>query len=161
MIPSRPANGTTRGPFPHVEPDTAQVHVPQRRRPHNGTGREHQQIHHALRMTVRRPETGVVVVSMIGEVDMLSAPRITELIGQRLTAAALRGVVLDLSTVTFMSSFGVELLLRAQHRAQQRDIDLLVVATSPSVHRLLTLTGMTDQFRLRNTVSDALGEIRS
>ncbi len=159
MISSRPADGATRRRFPNIGADPEHVRVPQRRNPQSGSGREHQRIHRALRMTVQRPEPGVVVVSMIGEIDLDSAPRIHELITQRLAAAALRGVVLDLSEVTFMGSSGLELLLRAQRRAQQRDIDLVIVAGSTSVRRLFTLTGMTEQFPRSDTVSDALAHL--
>lgn len=159
MVPSQPANGAARGSVPNAEPDAASVHVPHRRRPTNGPAREHQQIHRALRMTVQRPATGIVVVRMIGEIDLLSAPRINELIRQRLTAASLRGIILDLSDVTFIDSCGIELLLHAQQRAEKRDIGLVLVGASSSVERLLGLTGMTEQFRRHDTVTAALGEL--
>lgn len=159
MISSRPANGTARGSVPNAEPDATSVHVPHRRRPTNGPAREQQQIHRALRMTVQRPVSGVVVVRMIGEVDLLSAPRINELIRQRLTAASLRVLILDLSDVTFIGSCGIELLLHAQRRAEHRDIGLVLVNVSTRVQRLLELTGMTEQFRRHDTVTAALGDL--
>ena len=109
-----------------------------------------------LRLSVERPERGVVVVHMYGEIDLASVPRLGELIRQRLTAAALRTVVLDLSGVEFLSSSGLELLLNAQRRAEYRGVELYLIPGARCVQRLLDLTGMTDRFRWRSSVAEAV-----
>ena len=112
----------------------------------------------ALRLSVERPASGVVVVVMDGEIDLASMPRLTELVQQRLTAASLRALVLDLSAVSFVSSCGLELLLRTQRRAEQRGIALYVVAGSRPVWRLLQLTGQAERFTRRGSVAEAVAE---
>jgi anti-sigma B factor antagonist len=113
-----------------------------------------------VHVAVRRPEPGSVVVHIRGEVDMASVPRLGELIEQRLTAAYLRTVVLDLSEVDFLSTGGLEMLLRAQRRAENRGVALYVVPDERCVHRLVQLTGTADRFSLCSSVSEAVAAAR-
>ena len=77
---------------------------------------------------------GRVVVS--GELDMASAPAMTEAILRQ--AAATGGqAVLDLSEVTFMGSCGITELLRMREILSRS-----VVAVSPQVLRVLDITDM-------------------
>lgn len=108
-----------------------------------------------LRITIERPHIGLPVVRMSGEIDLSSRERIEELIRQRLTAASLQAIVLDLTAVTFCSSCGVEMLLQAQCRADQRQVPLHVVP-SPPVRRLLELTDSAALVQLHATTAQAL-----
>lgn len=108
-----------------------------------------------LRITIERPHIGLPVVRMSGEIDLSSRERIEELIRQRLTAASLQAIVLDLTAVTFCSSCGVEMLLQAQYRADQRQVPLHVVP-SPPVRRLLELTDSAALVQLHSTTAQAL-----
>ncbi|WP_243787755.1 STAS domain-containing protein [Saccharopolyspora gloriosae] len=114
----------------------------------------------SLRLSVQRPDPGVVVVGVGGEIDLSSVSRLAELVRQRLTAATLRAVVLDLSEVTFFGSAGLELLLHAQRRAEARRTPLYVVLGTGAVHRLVRLTGLTDRFTTRDTATEAVAAIR-
>lgn len=111
---------------------------------------------HTVHVSVRRPEPGSVVVHIRGEVDMASIPRLGELIRQRLRAAYLRAVVLDLSEVDFLSTGGLEMLLHAQRRAENRGVALYIVPDERCVHRLVQLTGTEDRFCLRSSVAEAI-----
>lgn len=114
----------------------------------------------ALRLRVHRPEPGVAVVLMSGEVDLAGAPRLNELIRQRLTAAVLRALVLDMSEVSFFGSAGLELLLLAQSRCESRGIPMYLVPGHGVVARMLRLTGLADRFATRETTAQAVAELR-
>ena len=113
-----------------------------------------------LRLSVERPDTGIVVVRMFGEIDLSTVDRLTELIRQRLTAAVLHALVLDLSGITFSSSCGLELLLHAQRRAEHRRIDMYVVTGEGALTRLIALTELSARFRLRHSDAEAVAELR-
>ncbi|MDA3630981.1 STAS domain-containing protein [Saccharopolyspora oryzae] len=115
----------------------------------------------ALRLAVEWPAPGVVVVRIGGEIDLATVPRLTELIRQRLTAASLRSVVLDLSEVSFASSAAVELLLHVQRRAEHRGVGLWVVPGSGAMVRLLLVTGLRERFVCRDSAAEAVSEARS
>jgi anti-anti-sigma factor len=108
-----------------------------------------------LRITIQRPHIGLPVVRMTGEIDLSSRERIEELIRQRMTAASLQAIVLDLTGITFCSSCGVEMLLQAQYRAEQRRVPLHVVP-SPPVQRMLDLTDSAPFFALHSTTAQAM-----
>jgi anti-sigma B factor antagonist len=55
-------------------------------------------------------------------------------------------IVLDLSNVTFIDSTGIQLLLRMNERCS--GTDRLEIISSPSVERLLDITGLRDQLPL-------------
>ncbi len=114
----------------------------------------------SLRLSVLRPTPGVVVVRMSGEIDLATVPRLTELIRQRLTAAVLRAIVLDLSEVTFFSTAGLEMLLHAQRRTECKQIPMFVVFGTGPVARMMRLTGLTDRFVARETTAQAVTELR-
>jgi anti-anti-sigma factor len=113
-----------------------------------------------LHLSVQRPAPGIAVVKMWGEVDLASVPRLNELIRQRLTAAVMQALVLDLSEVTFLSSSGIELLLHAQRRAENRGIAMFVISGARAVDRMLELTGLTDRFTLRSSIAEAVAAAR-
>lgn len=114
----------------------------------------------ALRLSVTRPEPGIVIVRISGEIDLSSVPRLSELIQQRLTAALLRGVVLDLSGVSFCDSSGLELLLEVKHRAGRRGITLHVIVGNSAVRQLLDLTGLSSWFVCHDSATEAISDLR-
>jgi anti-anti-sigma factor len=95
-----------------------------------------------MRLLVARPGPGVVVVTVSGEVDALTAPRLAELVHHRLLATPAL-LVVDLSAVTFLSVAGLRVLLRGALEATVRDVELrMVTSTSPVVQRILAVTGV-------------------
>ena len=80
------------------------------------------------------------MVFVRGEVDLASAPQLRE---AALTALSLGPKVLrlDLAHVTFMDVSGLHVLLSAQRRAALMGGRLVLMGTSPTVERLLDLTG--------------------
>ncbi len=168
MIPpdtaDQPAHGgeaaTTATPHGH----TAAAIIPPRRAADNAPStaprRHNPLLGQPLRLAVQRPGIGIVVVRLTGELDLAAMPRLTELVRQRLTAAVLRALVLDLSQVSFVASCGAELLLYAQRRADQRGIGMYVIIGQGSLRRLLNLTGLTERFQDRDTVAEAVAEAR-
>ncbi|GAB3551457.1 anti-anti-sigma factor [Actinopolyspora lacussalsi] len=161
MIVSRPTPQSVHSDQPDTTPaNPPQPTVPTRRAGEEELAQGQHRLDPALRMSVQRPAPGVVVVSMNGDIDLAAAPRVTELIRQRLTAAALRTLIVDLSMVSFIDTTGAELLLKAQRRADQRGIDMHVVPGQGCVPRLLDLTGINASLTCHDSVSAALAHAR-
>jgi anti-sigma B factor antagonist len=137
-----------------TDEDTAEASVPvpfQERGRGRGTS-----VGQTARVSVRRPEPGSVVVHICGEVDMASVPRLGELLRQRLRAAYLRTVVLDLSEVDFLGTDGLEMLLHVQRRAENRGVALYIVPDERCLSRLVQLTGTEERFCIRSSVAEAV-----
>jgi anti-sigma B factor antagonist len=88
---------------------------------------------------------GIAVVVLAGELDMAA----TAAFRTRVDAAAgARGLVLDLSGVTFIDSSMLKELLRAGAELGRYETRLVLAAVPPPVQRLLDLTRTTELFSL-------------
>lgn len=96
----------------------------------------------------------VVVVSVSGVVDMLTAPQLESAISAALDQKP-GGVVVDFSDVEFLASAGMGVLVAAKDQAGS-DIRFSVVANSPATSRPLKLVGIADIVALYATLDEAL-----
>jgi anti-sigma B factor antagonist len=102
----------------------------------------------------------VAVVTLPREIDITNADEIRE----RLLSAASQGasiLVADLSQTTFCDSAGVTALVRAFRRANENGTKFRLVTTSPSVLRVLEITGVDRLIDVYPTISEALGSPKS
>jgi len=109
----------------------------------------------AYAIEVREPSGGALVLKLDGEFDMAAAPALREQL-ESARAADVRGVVLDLSDVTFVDSSGLRELLRATSAFRADGKALVLAALQPAVARLLELTRATDAVTVAPTVERAL-----
>jgi anti-sigma B factor antagonist len=93
-----------------------------------------------------RQVAGATVVTVVGEVDLDTAPELEF----KLTRAD-EPVVLDLSGVTFFASAGVACLLSGQRRPH--------IVPSPAVKKVLTLADLDDVLPHSESLADALGRV--
>jgi anti-sigma B factor antagonist len=96
------------------------------------------------------------VVSLRGEIDALTAPKL----GSRLFGLAedgARGVVVDLSQVTFMDSTGIGVLLNALRHLNVRRCKMVLVCPTERVMRPFEVTGLTGHLTIFDTREKALG----
>jgi anti-anti-sigma factor len=98
---------------------------------------------------------GVVVLGMDGEFDLAAAPAIREQLAAA-RAGGPRGVVLDMTEVTFLDSSALRELLRAEAALSADGAPLVLAALRPSVARLLELTQTTGLLTVAPTVEEAL-----
>jgi anti-sigma B factor antagonist len=95
------------------------------------------------------------VVSLRGEVDAMTAPRL----GGRLFGLAdegKRNVVVDLSDVTFMDSTGIGVLLNALRHFTARHGRLVLVCPTERIMRPFQITGLTGHLTIFDSREKAL-----
>ena len=99
----------------------------------------------------------VAVLAVQNDLDMLTAPMLTEAIG---AVASKRPTVLiiDLTDVDFLASAGMSALLNAQ-RDLGESLRLAVVAAGPTTARPLKVIGLDDLLRLYPSLDAALSEL--
>ncbi|MFI1105160.1 STAS domain-containing protein [Streptomyces melanogenes] len=90
---------------------------------------------------------GATVVTLQGEIDILTAPRLTAHL-DALTADPHPDLLLDLRPVTFIDCAGLSVLCRARNRARGRHGRLRLVTDSALFLRVLHCTGLTGFFDL-------------
>ena len=100
---------------------------------------------------------GLAVVAVIGSVDMLTAPGLTEAIDSAL-AKKPKGLIIDLLKVEFLGSAGISVLMKTRDNLGET-IPFCVVADGPATHRPLTLLGINELMSVCRRLDDAVGKL--
>lgn len=108
----------------------------------------------ALRTYV--PDAGVTVVSADGEIDLANRDALAAALGGVATDPATWLLVCDLSATTFLACSGLSVLLDAKAELRRRGAILRVVATGPTVLRVLDVTGQHATLDVRPDLASAL-----
>jgi anti-sigma B factor antagonist len=111
-----------------------------------------------LGITIEQARPDVVVVSLRGDLDLLTAPvlheRLWPLLGQ-----ADRALVVDLSDVGFLGSAGLAELAAAHDTATRKGVRIVVVANARAVLRPLEITGLHTMFEIFDSVESVLSDL--
>lgn len=94
------------------------------------------------------------VVTVTGEVDTLTAPKLTLFLNEQLSTA--RVVVVDLDGVEFLGSAGLSALFEVNELATEQDRALRLVCHSRIANRALDATELRERFTFADTVPDAV-----
>jgi len=96
----------------------------------------------------------LVILTVQGSVDVLTAPQLTEAVAEALTGEP-RGLIIDLTTTEFLASAGMT-ALAAAHEAIAPTGLFGVVADGPSTSRPLQLVGLDQTLTLYPTLDQAI-----
>jgi anti-anti-sigma factor len=107
-----------------------------------------------LSLEVTKYPSGARVVTVIGEIDGLTAPELNAFLTEQLVVGQV--VVVNLDGVRFMGSAGLAVLFEAHQFALREDLDLRLVCNSQTVGWALDATGLREHFVIADTVPDAL-----
>ena len=97
------------------------------------------------------------MVSASGALDLLTSPRLEQLIASTLQERP-AGLIVDLTEVNFLSSAGMQVLVNV-HAAATPDVGFVVVADGRSTSRPLTLVGLTEVFDVVATLQAAVDKL--
>lgn len=107
-------------------------------------------------LTVQHAAVGVCVVTVDGELDMVTAPLLEACLREQLATGPTH-LVLDLQPVRFMASNGLNCLLRIHELAQTTGVQLhLAGLVTRAVARPLQVTQLLEVFNTYPTLSHAL-----
>lgn len=98
-----------------------------------------------------------VVLTVSGEVDLLSAPQLDEAIHTALTTGP-AAVIVDLSNVDFLASAGMTVLVTVQAEVAP-PTRFAVVANGPATSRPIKLIGLDSIVSVYSTLDSALSRI--
>jgi anti-sigma B factor antagonist len=99
--------------------------------------------------------SGWTVIAVAGEVDVVAAPQLrSEIV--RVVSEGSTDLVLDLSGVVFIDSFGLGVLVGAVKRVHSHDGRLRVVIGEARVMAVLELTGLDRILELHETLDTAV-----
>lgn len=102
-----------------------------------------------------RTEGDHTVVSVAGELDVFTAPRLEEKLSE-LVADGQVQLIVDLSDVSFMDSTGLGVMVKALKWVQDKGGTLQVVAAEERIVKVFKITGLDGVMSLRSSLADAL-----
>jgi anti-sigma B factor antagonist len=85
-------------------------------------------------------------MSLGGEIDLYTAPRLHGELVAILSGDEPVQVVVDMSGIEFCDSTGMNVLLAAQRRAREQGGDLELAAPRPAIRKVLQVTGLESVF---------------
>lgn len=103
----------------------------------------------------RRTEGSWTIMSIDGEIDLLTAPTLRDRLMKPIDEGVTQ-LVVDMSNVSFLDSSGLGVLVAAHKRLRERDGRLVIVATARPVLSVLNLTGLDKVFEVHGAINDAL-----
>ncbi len=107
------------------------------------------------RLTAEVGATGsCVVVTFAGELDVTTAEEAEKAV-QIASELPHTHMVLDLTRLLFMDSTGVRVLVRARRRATDLQATISLAGLTPSVSRIVELTGMDRAFAIHTSLDEA------
>lgn len=105
-------------------------------------------------------EGGITIASVEGEIDLSNAAELEMAISHAVGNEA-AGLVVDLAGVDYLDSSGVTLLFNLARRVTRRQQELAVVVPREAyVREILELSGATEALELRETLPEALSQLR-
>ena len=110
-----------------------------------------------LSLEVAEHEPNARVVTVVGEIDALTAPELATFLTAQVVAAEV--VVVNLDGVRFMGSAGLSVLFEANELARREGRDLRLVCNSQTANWALEATGLRKHFTFAGSVSDALQNV--
>jgi len=94
------------------------------------------------------------IVAVTGELDLLTAPQLKQVLGQVIDSA--KTVILDLSGVTYMDSTGLGALIGGLKRARELGGDLKLAGLVPRVRKVFSITKIENVFEIYASVEQAI-----
>ena len=110
-------------------------------------------------LAVAEPVDGVVVISIVGEFDMSTAPRLREEVIRVVSATDTPRVVLDLAGVDLLDPTGLGVIFDGVKRTRSRGGDLALARAEGHVLRDLELTRVIEILPVFDSVSKAIQSI--
>ena len=109
-------------------------------------------VHHTMHDTIE-------IIRAHGAVDLLTGPELESSIEVALDKQP-SVIVVDLTDVDFLASFGMSILLRTRERLSPTT-RLVVVADGPATSRPMEILGLTDVLTVRATLQTALESVQA
>lgn len=111
----------------------------------------------AFAITLRTLDDRTSVISVSGELDLSTAPRLKWMLGEALEEDSTQ-IVIDLSDVGFMDSTALGVLLGVRRKLD--DDVLAVVCVNESVLQIFRLSGTDRIFAIHPTLDESLAHVR-
>jgi anti-sigma B factor antagonist len=98
------------------------------------------------------------IVTLAGEIDLYTAPRLQSELIAAMRSADSAQVVVDMSGVEFCDSTGMNVLLAAHRQACEQGGDLALASPRAPVRKILEVTGLASVFTVHDDIATLTGQ---
>lgn len=102
-----------------------------------------------------RMENGITVIAVSGSVDALTAADLSRAISAQISERNVN-LVVDLTSLQFMSSAGLRALLGAVKESRSNGGDLRIASNTPGIDKVLKMSGFNNIAKVFNSAADAV-----
>jgi anti-sigma B factor antagonist len=99
----------------------------------------------------REQREGIPLLRVRGELDVYTAPKLKEVVREALEDGA-PSLAFDLSSLQFMDSTGLQILMSAKKRTAERGGEVYVFGLRSQIRRVFDLLGLERIFRIGDEV---------
>ena len=103
-----------------------------------------------------RAEGDTTIVELSGDVDLDSSPKVRSVLLE--SVGNKRGVLVDMSAVSYIDSSGIASLVEAYQSARRGGTTFALVAVSDAAMRVLQLARLDQVFSIHASLKEALGD---
>jgi anti-sigma B factor antagonist len=103
---------------------------------------------------------GVYTVTVVGEVDLSTAPELKEALGEVLESGA-QGVLVDLSQATFIDSTTLGVLMGAVKRLRPAGGELAISCQDANIRKIFEITLLDRVFNIFDTPDEGVAHLRT
>jgi anti-sigma B factor antagonist len=105
-----------------------------------------------------RSQGSRTIMSLGGEIDLYTAPRLHGELVSLLSGDSPVQVIVDMSGVEFCDSTGMNVLLAAHRKAREQGGDLELAAPRPAIRKVLQVTGLESVFTVLDDPAAVAGQ---
>lgn len=106
-----------------------------------------------------RPYDGLTVVTVSGDIDVFTSPRLRETLLDLIEKGQVN-LLVDLGEVEFLDSTGLGVLVGIYHRLRNREGSMSLIGGNERVRRVFHVTQLDRIFELHPTVEEAVHALR-
>lgn len=107
-----------------------------------------------------RSVNGVMIVDVVGEVDLYTAPQLEE--GLRKASSGTRPLLaVNLTRVAYLDSTALRVLTESHKRVQASHGAMVVIATQPTTQKIFRITGLGTVLPVVTTEREAIEQLRT
>jgi anti-sigma B factor antagonist len=99
---------------------------------------------------------GTNIVSLRGEIDVYTAPRLRQALIDLVEGGA-KDIVVDMDRVDFLDSTGLGVLVGGLKRVKSNEGEMKLVVTQDRIMKIFDITGLAKVFPVFGSLDDALG----
>jgi anti-anti-sigma factor len=108
-----------------------------------------------LRFSVARESPSLLLLILKGELDLVAANKVQEVLTEALLDPECKDVIADMSELMFLDSAGLGMFITVLRSLEERGGSVSIAGCHPSVRRALTITRLDRVFQIFDSVSEA------